>query len=453
MNRKSLALTLLLGLCGSLWAQAQQVYDLQSCIQTALQQNKELQNKQLDLDKTNLLVKEAASSFLPTINGYANYQYYLEMPRQLVDMSKFLGGAGGGSGTEPSAPVYQEVVFGVPQSLNAGIQVNQMLFNHLALMGLKAARTAQNSSMLQLAMSREELVYNVSATFYNGQVLQQSLSLLDSNLRSLEKLEQIQRQLLDNQLISKSAYKRLQINLENLRNERANLLLAQERTHNLLKFLMGVPVQTAIALQPFQLEQPSDGLKPSDGKERTDLKLLREQVTLSMMDRKTVVSEYFPRLSATFSYNVAGNNSEFSPFHSIQDKWFPSSYVGLQLQVPIFSGLNRYFRLQQKTLAVRQRHNQLAQLEQNASREIADAYSSYLSGRNALQNNERSMHLAEELFRDAQLEYQQGLVSMTDLLQAQDDLTRARNNYTTAIIQLRLSELALQKANGTLMAQ
>ena len=51
---------------------------------------------------------------------------------------------------------------------------------------------------------------------------------------------------------------------------------------------------------------------------------------------------------------------------------------------------------------------------------------------------------------NTQNNYQQGLASLTDLLDAERSLSDAKNNYTSALLNYKLAEIALLKAQGKL---
>ena len=92
-------------------------------------------------------------------------------------------------------------------------------------------------------------------------------------------------------------------------------------------------------------------------------------------------------------------------------------------------------------------------MKQKADRDIQDALNNYTSNKNLLTNSKRSLDLAEQLFKDANIEYSNGLITITELLDVQDDLSDARSNYSTALINLKIAELDVKKANGELVKE
>ena len=58
--------------------------------------------------------------------------------------------------------------------------------------------------------------------------------------------------------------------------------------------------------------------------------------------------------------------------------------------------------------------------------------------------------MAQEVFDNTNNNYTQGLASLTDLLDAENALVEAQNNYTAAILDYKLAEIQLIKSKGEL---
>ncbi|MCB0779304.1 MAG: TolC family protein, partial [Flavobacteriales bacterium] len=68
-----------------------------------------------------------------------------------------------------------------------------------------------------------------------------------------------------------------------------------------------------------------------------------------------------------------------------------------------------------------------------------------------VQNDERNLDLAQQVFENTNLQYQQGMASLSDLLNAEYQLKEARNNWTTSLLNHSMAILDLEKAKGTLL--
>jgi len=431
---------LLLG--GTVPVAAQREYSLEECIHLSLKNNLQMKNGRIDLQSVDSKISQAKSSFLPSVDLTGQYQYYLNIPKMLVP-AEFFGGTSG---------QYMEVAFGSEQTSSVGVQISQVLYNQKVFIGLKAARIARNLTELQVGKTREDLIYNVSAVYYNLQVVQQNLNLLDSNIVTIEKMLAASTVLQANEIISKSNLKRLQINCENLQNERRNLQLTGEKAYNLLKFLLGVPLNEDLKVQAFQKTETVAPAGTANVENRPDLRLMKQQIELAEIDKKATVADYYPSLAGVYNYGITGYNNKVDPFRTLNDSWMKSSYVGLQLNIPVFSGGKRFQNVRQKEYEVQKAKNNYELMKKSAEKDIADATNDYLSSANSFENARRSLVLAQDVFSSSYTEYSNGLLSLSDILQIQNELTTARNNYSTAFINLRIADIELRKAKGDLLS-
>ncbi|MBL7834347.1 MAG: TolC family protein [Cyclobacteriaceae bacterium] len=420
-----------------------QTYSLDECIRVALENNQNLKNSKLNIQAAAYNVKEVKSALLPTINVTGQTVYYQNIPSQYAPASAF-----GGSEGE-----YQKLTLGVAQTTSANIQMTQNLYNHAAITGLKAARVYQEASVLKADLTREDLVYSVMATYYSIQVLSENLGRIWENILNLEKTTELNKALMDNDLVSANTHSRMQINLENLRNQYENQKLMQEQNITLLKLLMNVDIQSGITVEPFEYSTTLATAEAGDIGQRTDIKLQHVNIRLAQFDKKVISAGYYPVLTNTFSYGYTSYYDSFAPFKQINNDWIKSSYMALTLRIPVFDGFQKKNQLHQKELAIQQNLNSLEAMKRNADKEVEDALQNYFINRNLLTNTKRSLDLAEKLFASSRSEYESGITSVTELLNAQNDLSNARTNYSTALLNVKLAELALKKANGKLLTQ
>jgi len=442
MRKITINKTVLLGFLMLLGAQlqAQKMYTLEECIQQTLTNNLQVKNSRLDEQTVNSQITEAKSGFLPSVDLNGQYQYYITIPSMLVPAEMF-GGVKG---------QYAAISFSSKQTTTASIQVSQVLYNQKVFIALKAAQTAKNVTALQMTKTKEDLIYNVSAVYYNLQVLNENLAMLDSNIVSMTKLLAINKVLEVNNILSKSAYKRLEINYENLKNERQNLSLTGEKAANLLKFLMGLPMTEAIKINSFDSKDSKLVIGVANVENRTDIQLMNKQIEIAGLEKKIALADFYPSLAGMYNYGLTGYNNEFSLTKTINDSWMKGSYVGLQLRVPIFSGFSRMQKVKQKEFGIQKAKNSYELVKQSALKEVSDATNNYMSMSNSFENTKRSLALAKELFANSDTEYKSGIISISDLLLIQNDLTTARNNYSNAMINLRLAEIELRKSKGEL---
>jgi outer membrane protein len=424
---------------------AQTTYTLQQCIDTALQKSLQLKSDNLSMDKTKAGIGQAYSSLLPTVDGSASYQYYFKVPQQLLP-SSFFGGTAG---------EYKAASLSVPQTKSVGLQLNQTLFNASSLIALKAAKVAVNINQLQIQSSKEDLVYNVSATYYNIQSVLKQMELTQSNLAINQSLLQVTTDQFKAGLATQTDVDRLTVTRDNTQATLQSNLNSLEKQYNMLKVLMNIPLESniAVAQDEYNDAQATGSLAATDfdPNKKTNYLQVLENKRVADLQRLNIKAGYLPTLSLGANYGVSGYNDEVNPFKNLTGKWYPSSYFSLKLNVPLFDGFSKKYQVKQKEAEIKQYDVQAQQTLQQNSRDVADAYADLKSNYITLQNQKRNLVLAQKVLDDINTQYKSGLVKLTDAINAQQELQTAQNNYINALINIKQATLNLKKAKGTLI--
>lgn len=425
-------------LISSLQARSQSAMTLEQCIEKALQENLTIKSARYDIDLTADKIKEVKTGLYPQVNLNANYQYNTQIATQLAPAASFGGKEG----------EFRVLQFGVPTTTLLGISANQALFNAQLFIGLKAAKTAGELSQLQLAKSQEDVIYNVSATYYNAQSLAQQIEMLKKNVASVTKLIETSNLLYQNQLAKKIDVERLEVNSANLETQIENLQNTYSQLINLLKFLMNTPQDSPLEIQTnVQTDLGLLAQETENVEQRTEYKLLEVQKTLNGFEQKQITSGYFPIISLVGQYARQG----FAKSGELSYTSFPVSYVGVQLQMNLFDGFNKMYKLRQKKIELQKIENQVATFKENTNREATNARNSLKTNLKSLSFQQTNMNLAQKIYEQTQLQFKEGIVGINDILNSENALKEAQTNYLTALVKVRIAELELKKASGTLI--
>jgi len=437
MQSRFFALLAMLFAVVSLEAQSSEVMTLDRLLEQAFQQNPNIQNAQLGTLRPEHQRAEVRANLLPQVNASGSYQYYLEVPRQMVPASAFGGPEG----------QYAAAQFGVPLNLGTSLQATQVLYSQPLLIALKQVDVAREVAQLQLRQTREAVAYNISAAFYSAQSLAKQIAFLEGNLASLEKVTQTTQLLAGQQLATPVDVQRLQLQQENLRNQLQNLRDQNDRTLRLLQLLAGIPQTESIRIDTaVQISKITSLAKEET--QRADLQLVEKQKGLNLLEQQRIHAGALPTLAAFGSYSYTG----FGKFgENDLLKFYPSSAVGLSLQWNIFDGFGRRAKLSQKTLEFQQLQRQQDFLQQDIAMETANARNQILSNQRTLAAAESSVRLAEKVLTQTTLQLREGLANITDLLNAENALREAQTNYLNTLINLRTAQLEMDKATGHLL--
>lgn len=438
---RGLLLMVLLTVMGGIsTTHAQTTLSLQECINRALEQNLNVKYAKQGLEKARESVDEVASGLYPQIEATGSYRYHLKMPTQLVPAEIF----GGEPGT------YREVSLSSPQTVTGTIELNQVLFDAQLFMELKAAQVSTDISRLQILQTKEEVIYNISATYYNIQTLTEQIVVLKDNIESNEKLIAASKKMLENELISEIDYNRLLVNRENIRAQLETVQNNREKLLTLLKYIAGMDLEKELHLAPLPKTVPSITMEiaPIRLGNHTKLELLQQKQHMAELEKKSLKAGYLPTLSAGISYGYQGNYGSFDPFATELN---PTSMFSVSLSIPIFDGFNRSSKISRKKIEIKQYQNRIRKQRRTIRKEVSDALVDYKSNLSILRSQKANRELAKNIYDDTRLQYKNGLASLTEVLNAETEMQQAQQNYLNALLKVRIAKLDLKKAKGELL--
>jgi outer membrane protein TolC len=413
-----------------------------NAIDIALKQNRTIRLAQLDEANTEAKRKEAYSYFYPQINGSAGFTHNIILPTSFIPASAF----GGPEGQINSAQ------FGLKNAMNAGFSANQILFNQAVFIGLKTVKTSRELSQIATQQEKENLVLQVSQTYYAAWVSQEQIVLLSKNLESLSKILKISQLNYENGLTRKLDYERILVNKTNLESQIQSLQTSQKQLLNLLKYLLDLPLDVSLELTE-KVDNLSDLVEENLSEsisQRTDYQRIIKQQVLNRQERKVLEAGFYPSLSATYQYNYNWQNNAIADLPTTPYK-FPVSSIGLSLQVPIFDGLQRNAKIQQNKIQKQKLEIQQQIVKDNSQMEVINAQNKLKSYHKTLLAQDSNQKLAEKLYQQTAQEYAEGLASINDLLNQENSLREAQNQFLSALANRLIAEVELKKASGKLL--
>ena len=413
-----------------------QTLTLEQCIDTALIYNRNIKLAQQDLNNATEKNMEVKGNLLPKLNGMVDYRYYTDLPYQLMPADAFGGPAG----------TYKEVQFGVPQSLNANLQLTVPIYNPTALGAIKATQIASELSEIQKIKTDEDVVLEVSNAYYNAQILLNQLAFLDSNIINTNKLLQTTTLLHQQQIAEGTDVDRLQLQLNQVANQRETVFSQQQQVLNALKFLMGKPISDTIQVSITEntLVQLDTQIQVT-----TDMKLIDKKIQFNYAELKGLRNSKLPSLGAygvygTTGYGNTGANSFFN-FH-------PIGYVGTQLSIPLFNGTITKHKIVQKKIDIQKTNIQKELVSEKSKLDLINAEMQYALANQNITTVDDQIKLAKKIYNNTVLQNKQGMATITDLLLADNSLREAQQNYIVAMVNLRKAELEYKRVTGNLIS-
>lgn len=419
-------------------------FSLQQAVDFALQNQNNVKNALLDEEIAQRKVKEVLGMGLPQINTGFDVKKFLEIPTSLVP-AEFFGGPPGS---------FAAVQFGTTYQATAGVDASQLIFSGDYFLGLKASKVYLELSGKATQRTRIETSTAVSKAYYTVLINQERILLMDANIARLKKTMDDTKALLDNGLVEKLDYDRLTVAYNNIVLEHEKIERLLKVGVYLLKFQMGMDINADLTLSDKLADIKFDvssniSAEKFDYEKRVEYSLFETQHHLAELDLKRNKYSFLPNAFAYGSVSGNAQRNEFNIFNT-EYRWYPISLVGAKVALPIFTGLQRNYKLQQAKLSLQKAENNIEFIKKSIDLELASSTTILQNATASLENQKKNMVVAEDVFRVSKLKYDQGVGSNIEVISAETALKESQTNYYNALFDALVARIDFDKANGSL---
>lgn len=435
---KKLFLILINGLLftGVLYSQVDDVH--KELLRMALENNYEIQKAELDIANSEQQVKQVQSYTLPQLSGAIEAKHYIELPTVILP-GEMLG-----------APSDIETHMGRPNNGDVGISASYLIPNISLLTDLKTAKESTELYKLLKIKTEEDVIYQVSYSYYYYLASLESLKIIKENIEILKENKRIAANLVNNDMALPTDTNRIVVKINDLEKQ-VNLIEASLfEQKNRIRLLIGnedYPFPEPNLDIEFNQNNQKIGL--IDSVKSTDIQILEKQLEIQNLQIKKSKAAYRPTtlLYASYAYNVQQN--DFADVFKVND-WNNISLVGLKMTIPIFSGGRNKAKVQQSKLNSQIVEKNIEQATQNFNQERQQTLNKYFSLKENCEIQFDNIKRTDDIYNVSSLKYEEGLLPLTELLISTSDLSNAKLSYTKSLLELFMAELDVLKSNCNL---
>lgn len=444
-------------------------FTLEQCIEYALQNSINAQNATIDQRIAAAKVKETVGLGLPQISADASLTHNPKLQRFFTTYTP--GGGffdfSGVPGIQPGDVIGAKNFFQLQSAGSASATVNQLIFNGSYIVGLQASRTFKELSAKTANQTREQIVQQVTKAYYAVLINNERTELFTNNIARVDSLFRNTKALNQNGFAEGIDVDRIQVALNNLKTERDKFVKLNDLGLELLKFQMNYPMDQPITIlgniQDVQVNTNLEEYKKGwDYKMRPDYQVLETNKKLQELNIKNQYAGSLPSINAfatlgysTQSPNVGGLFKTESGINDEggvgPDKWYNFSQIGVSLHYPLFSGLQRHYKIQQEKLTLVKVDNGFRTLKNGIDLEIKQSSIQFENALNTLTSQKENMDLASKVANVTKIKYEQGVGSNLEVVDAENSLRQAQTNYYSALFDAMIAKVDLDKAYGKLI--
>lgn len=382
-----------------------------------------------------------ASIFEPIITA-------LEQNGIHVDMSALTGGGDDEGGSSSSS---DGISVGRWNTFNGGISASMPLVNFQLWESLKISGQSVELAVEKARSSRLEAVTKVKQAYFSVLLAKEVFDVYKSVYENaMENLVQVQRKY-DVQKVSELELTRAKANvasaIPNVYNAENSIMLALWQ----LKAVMGVNLDMNLDIvgklsdyteHMFRDIHENDDVNLDRNSTMRQLAIQAEQLASTVKMQKYA---YLPTLSVSFSYSM---NAMTNDFKFSQYKWTPYSYVGLSLNIPIFSGGKRHSDVRQAQIQQESLNISRADTERQLRISIRSFLNTMETNMKSYDSAQEAVELAQKAYDISQKSFNVGKSTLTDLHDAELVLTQARLSSSQAIYNFINAKASLEQVIG-----
>lgn len=415
------------------------LFSLEEALVYALEHNSSAINATRDIEDAQKLKWATIASGLPQISGAVNYQNQIKQPVSLIP-AEFFGGEAG---------TFVPISFGPPKTTSAVATVRQKIFDGSYLVGVQASRAYDKFSQTNKEKTDLEVRYQVVQAYGNVLLAQASVQVLSRNTEALEKNLFETQKLFENGLAEEESVEQLQITYASLQNQLRNTTQLAAITIQMLNTVMGLPLE-----HPIELTQTLDDLvleqtrlelleTPLNLVQNVDFRLAENYTEQRYYELKLAKSRALPTLNAFLNYGKTAFDDPTRYFNAATQN-FESSILGFDLNIPIFSALERSANTQRAKIALDKAKTELQEAEKQIALQLKKARTDYQLAIETYATSKDNLALAERIEHKNEVKYTEGLASSFELRQAQTQLYSAQQEYLQAMVNVINAKTALE---------
>ncbi len=405
-------------LCWGATAQEEVVkIDLPTAIQIALDENPTIKVANLEIERQTYVRRETIGSHLPQVSATGSYS-------RAIKKSEMGGG----------------ISFDADNSISAQGTITLPLFMPSVYKTLKLNDEEMMAAVESARGSKLTLANEVKKTYYNILLGEESLAVLRSSEETITQTVEDVKTKFDAGLASEYDYITASVQLSNLQPSIIETQNSIEISKKMLKMYMGLPLTTNIEVSGTLDSFAMPGMQnifagASDISGNNELRAMDIEINVLQRTLEVNRTQRLPTLSGFGNFSLSGRDPiSFAGINGGSEfLWTYPISAGVNISIPIFSGLKNVNKDKQLKNNIEQLKVQRDYLEESINVQIQTSINTLISAESKMIANKATIEQAQKGYDISRTRYDAGMGTMLEVNNAELQLTQAKLNYTQAI--------------------
>ena len=326
----------------------------------------------------------------------------------------------------------------------------------------RITRLAEEAAGHQHSLEEQDLLVSVDEAYWRIVALQSKKQLAQSFLNTVKKLDADVDKIIAEGMATKADGLSVKVKV----NEAEVAIIQVENglalSRMALAQICGMPMDAQFVLADEQAEVTSDGaryltetIKPNASlpeavqtalAHRPELRALDIAARVKREEVKVARAEYMPNLALTAGYLLSNPNVS----NGFEKKFGGMWSAGVVLKVPILTWGDRIFKVRQAKAEAAMAETRVDEVREKITLQVSQNQQKLQEAQQRMETALRSQEQADENLRIANLGMREGVIPVSNVLQAQTAWLSAHATLVEAEIDVRLADLYLMRSLGTM---
>jgi len=432
IGKQIITLFLFVVFTGQITAQEKLTLDLKSAREHALSYNRTIKNSGLAVDQSHEKLRETIAAGLPQINATTDYGNAIGAKIKIQ--------------FEEDMPATE---IPIKPTSNFNLQVGQLIFNGGYIVGIQTAKLAEKLSEKNLKKTEQDVISQITESYYLVLVSEESLKILEANTENLREIYRKTKPMVRVGMMEKVELDQLSVQVNSLDNAMRSSERQLEMAKNLMRVQLGVTADTELELTE-SMEDIIDRYNTSvdtdssfDVQQNLDYQLLNLQEDMTEKQINMQKANYLPTITGYYNYTYKLLKPAFD--------MSPAHMIGLQMNIPIFSGGERRSKVRQAKIDLETTKNNKLLLEEQLDIQYKQLQFNLESAIESYKTQKKNVEVSREVYQNLKRKYEQGMISGLELTTADNNYLQSESNYLNSILEVLQAQNELETLTGEIL--
>lgn len=439
---------------------SQRALTLEECRDLAIQNNKDLQISGEKVKMADYEKKAALTKYFPQVSATGAYMWN-QKDMNLLDMGALRAAVGSSLGGLAQLPVVNNLLSSVDHAQHLDIQnvwIGNVSLVQPIFMGGKiisynqitryAKQLAESMNNMQL----QDVIYQTDETYWQVISLVNKKKLADAYADLLRKMDSDVAAMIMEGVATDAEGLSVKVKLNEAEMAQTKVDNGLALCRMLLAQICGLSLEEPITLADETIDDFSQ--KPTDVTanlneaftNRNELKSLELASRIYKKKEHIVFADMLPNVALAANYLITNPNLQ----NGFKNEYAGMFNVGVLVKVPLSGWWEGSFKRNSARAETRIKTLELQDAREKIELQVNQSVYKVNEAGKKLIASSRNMEKADENLRHANLGFEEGVIPALNLMEAQTAWVSAHSNLIDAQIEVKLTEVYLSKALGTL---